>query len=302
MAVARLADRPGRRYVDRERRVNRLVDGGLLMTDSTVRAMTWNLWWRFGPRWQDRQPGIRATLERFRPDVVTLQEVWAGGGTTQADELAGALQMHAVFASPSYPPAPDDPATPDWAGIDLGIAVLSRWPVIDQETLVMPARHRQWDPVALLARVDHPAGPLTVVAACLDYGVPYTDDRIAQGDFVADLATDPRFDGPCPVLLMGDLNAAVDSPVLRRAGDVLTDAWIAGGGAAGAVTLPSSHPSAPLEAGPQMVDQRIDHIFFRPGREDQQVLVEGVQLAGDPVGGLHPSDHRAVVADLRWRG
>jgi endonuclease/exonuclease/phosphatase family metal-dependent hydrolase len=84
--------------------------------------------------------------------------------------------------------------------------------------------------------------------------------------------------------------------------DVLTDAWIAGHGDPGAVTLPSSHPSAPLEAGPQLVDQRIDHIFFRPGREDQQVLVEGVRLAGDPVDGLFPSDHRAVVADLRWRG
>ena len=46
--------------------------------------------------------------------------------------------------------------------------------------------------------------------------------------------------------------------------------------------------SAPLEAGPEMVDQRIDHIFFRPGREDQQVLVEGVYLAGDPVDGVYP--------------
>ena len=55
-----------------------------------------------------------------------------------------------------------------------------------------------------------------------------------------------------------------------------------------AVTLPSTHPSAPLEAGPQMVDQRIDHIFFRPGREDQQVLVEGVQLAGEPSEGSIP--------------
>ena len=45
-----------------------------------------------------------------------------------------------------------------------------------------------------------------------------------------------------------------------------------------------------------MVDQRIDHIFFRPGREDQQVLVEGVYLAGEPVDGVYPSDHRAVVA------
>ena len=55
----------------------------------------------------------------------------------------------------------------------------------------MPARHRSWDPVALTVRLDHPAGPLPVVATCLEHGIPYTDDRIAQGDFVADLATDP---------------------------------------------------------------------------------------------------------------
>ena len=272
------------------------------MADSTLRAMTWNIWWRFGPRWRDRQPAIRATLERYRPDVLALQEVWAGDGTTQADELADALHMHAVFAGPSYPSAPDGQDVADWAGIDLGIAVLSRWPILDQETTLLPARHRSWDPVALSVRVDHPAGPLPIVASCLEHGVPFTDDRIAQGTLVAGLATDPRFDGPCPVLLMGDLNAAVDSPVLRPVRDVLTDAWSAGGGAADAVTLPSTHPSAPLEAGPQMVDQRIDHIFFRPGREDQRVLVEGVRLAGEPVGGVHPSDHLAVVADLRWRG
>ena len=36
--------------------------------------------------------------------------------------------------------------------------------------------------------------------------------------------------------------------------------------------------------------------------EAMQMLVEGVHLAGKPVGGVHPSDHLAVVADLRWRG
>ncbi len=210
--------------------------------------------------------------------------------------------MHAIFGSPSYPPAPADSPVADHEGIELGIAVLSRWPILDHQVLPMPARHRDFDPITLVVRVDHPAGPLPIVATCLDYGVPYTDDRIAQGDFVADVATDPAVDGPCPVLLMGDLNAAADSPVLRRVGDVLTDAWIAGGGAEDAVTLPSSHPSAPLEAGPQLVDQRIDHIFFRPGREDQHVLVEGVQLVGDAIDGVFPSDHRGVVADLRWRG
>lgn len=272
------------------------------MVDGSVRAMTWNIWWRFGPRWEDRQSAIRDTIGRVRPDVVALQEVWSTGETTQADELADLLDMQAIFAAPSYPPAPTDSVVPDHAGVDLGIAVLSRWPIIDAERITMPARHRSWDPQTLAVRVAHPAGPLPIVATCLDYGVPFTDDRIAQGRFIADLATDPRFDGACPVLLMGDLNAAVGSPVLRSVQDVLTDAWIAGGGPVDAITLPSTHPSAPLEAGPEMVDQRIDHIFFRPGREDQKVLVEGVQLAGDPVDGTYPSDHRAVVADLRWRG
>ena len=67
------------------------------------------------------------------------------------------------------------------------------------------------------------------------------------------------------------------------------------------MTLPSSHPSAPLEAGPELVDQRIDHIFFRAGQEDQPVLVEGAALGGEAVDGVFPSDHRAVICDFRWK-
>ena len=275
------------------------------MTDHAVRAMTWNIWWRFGPRWRDRQDGIVSTITRCDPDVLALQEVWANSRTTQADQLAEALGMQAVFGSPSYPLPPTDPplgVKDDDEDLTLGIALLSRWPILDHALVTMPARHRSWDPVALTARVAHPAGPLPVVVTCMEYGVAYTDDRIAQGALMADLATDPRFDGPCPVLMMGDLNAAADSPTLRHINDVLVDAWASGNGEPTAVTLPSTHPSAPLEAGPELVDQRIDHVFYRPGNEDQQVIVEGVALAGDAVDGVFPSDHRAVVADLRWRG
>jgi endonuclease/exonuclease/phosphatase family metal-dependent hydrolase len=72
------------------------------MVDYQVRAMTWNIWWRFGPRWRERQPGILTTIERFTPDVVGLQEVWSTGERTQADELAEALGFYATFAAPSY--------------------------------------------------------------------------------------------------------------------------------------------------------------------------------------------------------
>ena len=269
--------------------------------DSRVRAMTWNIWWRFGPRWRERQPGILATIERFTPDVVALQEVWGADGTTQAEEFAQALGYYAMFGAPSYPVAPDTAADPDHAGVELGVALLSRWPITSVEAIPMPSRHRAWDPVVLNASVAHPAGPLPILVACLEHATTYSDDRLAQAALLADLATDPATDGPCPPLVMGDLNAAPDSAVLRPLRDVLIDAWVAGHGSADAVTLPSTHPSAPLEAGPELVDQRIDHIFFRPGHEDQLVNVESAVIAGEAVDGIFPSDHRAVICDFRWR-
>ena len=264
-----------------------------------ARMMTWNVWWRFGPRWQDRQHGLLETLRAVDADVVALQEVWGTAETTQAHEFAGQLGLHAAFAAPSYPPAPEAPRTSDHEGIALGLGLLSRWPITSRRQVELPARHRTLNPVAMVATLAHPAGPLHVVAACLEYEPAYNDDRIAQAHALVDLATDPALDGPLPVIVAGDLNAAPDSPVLRPLHDVLIDAWSAGAGDPTAVTLPSTHPSAPVEAE-ELIDQRIDHVFLRPGQLRQRVVVESATLAGAPVAGLYPSDHQAVVCDLSW--
>lgn len=220
--------------------------------------------------------------------------------TTQADEFAAALGLFAGFAEPSYPAVPDPPQLADHEGITLGLGVLSRWPITSMRPVGTPARHRSWTPLALIATLAHPAGSLPIMVGCLEYEAAYNDDRIAQAQTLAKLATDPIMDGPCPVIVAGDLNAAPDSVVLRSLRDLFTDAWIAGLGDPTAVTLPSSHPSAPLEARPELVDQRIDHIFFRPGQPGMRIIVESASLAGAPVDGVYPSDHQAVVCDLRW--
>ena len=93
------------------------------MADSMVRAMTWNVWGRFGPRWQDRQPGILATLQRWCPDVLALQvptpalvdgglpdvltDAWAEGGDPGAVTLPS--------PHPSTPPT-TGPSSPTCAG------------------------------------------------------------------------------------------------------------------------------------------------------------------------------------------
>jgi endonuclease/exonuclease/phosphatase family metal-dependent hydrolase len=263
-----------------------------------LRVMTWNIWWRFGPQWRDRQPRILRTIEATGADVVSLQEVWGTGETTQAHEYAARLGWHAAFAGPAYPPAPAD-GEADWEGVEVGIGLVSRWPIAATEVVTLQARHRPYDPVALLATLEHPAGPLTVVVGCLEYEPEYNDDRIAQAERLVELATDPRLDGPNPVLVTGDLNAAPESPVLRPLHDRLVDAWAAGDGDPAAVSLPSSHPSAPVEAA-ELIDQRIDHIFYRPGRARSAVTVGSAELAGAAIEGIFPSDPRAVVCDLSW--
>jgi endonuclease/exonuclease/phosphatase family metal-dependent hydrolase len=261
-----------------------------------MRVMTWNVWWRFGGNWRERQRGIAATLDDLRPDVVGLQEAWSVNGTSQADVLAGRLGMHAVFAGPSLPPLPDRPDHPDQAGVELGVAILSRWPVLEAWTHRLPAVHRH-RPVALVATLDHPKGPLRAACSCVEWELEYADDHLAQAQALANLLTDPALDGPLPVLLTADLNAAPQAPQIAPLTEVMVDCWVAGGGAPDAATLRSANPFAPREAR-QQIDRRIDYVLARPGVADRPVRVRRAFAVDEPVDGLHPSDHAAVLVDI----
>ncbi|HEY9351268.1 MAG TPA: endonuclease/exonuclease/phosphatase family protein [Acidothermales bacterium] len=268
-------------------------------TGGELRIATWNVWWRFGSNWQARQPAILDTLRDIDADLVALQESWATDEGGQPGELGATLGMHSAFGEPSLPPVPAQAGREDRSGVRLGVGLLSRWSVLESRHVVLPQRHRDVDPVALVATVDHPLGSLHVVVTCLEWEPAYNDDRVAQAQAVTNLVTDPAFDGPMPVVLAGDLNAVTGSPVLRPLEDVLIDTWAAGGGDPGAVTIPSSHPEAPVEAGEQ-IDQRVDHVFVRPGRARQRITVTSASVIDGIANGVHASDHKAVVIDLAW--
>lgn len=264
-----------------------------------LRAVSWNVWWRFGGDWREREPAIVRRLQDLQPDVVGLQEVWATRSTTQADVVADQLGMHAAFAAPSLPPPPDPPETPDQAGVALGVGVLSRWPLADVRRHRLPAAHRSDPPVALHATIAHPAGPLHVIVSCVEWEPEFADDHLAQTRALTDLLMDPSLDGALPVLLLADLNAPPESDEVAALLEVMTDTWIAGSGPADAVTLSSHNPRAPLEARRQ-IDQRIDYVLTRPGTADlPPVTVTRALTLHEPIDGVHPSDHSPVVADLR---
>jgi endonuclease/exonuclease/phosphatase family metal-dependent hydrolase len=263
-----------------------------------VRVMTWNLQWRERADWRARQGGIVSTLQAMRPDLAGLQEVWTTAETTQAGVLADRLGMHAAFGAPSLPPPPEPPRSPDQVGVDVGVAVLSRWPILEVQKHLLRSRHRP-EVVALAVVVDHPGGPLHVIASCIDWELEFAAQRLVQTRALAALLTDPSRDGPLPVFLTADLNAPPDAPEIQVLTGAMVDAWVAARGTGDAGhTMSTSNPIAPRAAW--QIDHRIDYVMARPGTPANPVAVERAFLAGDdPHDGLHPSDHYAVVADFR---
>ncbi len=263
--------------------------------------MTWNVWWRFGGAWREREPALLGVLADVRPDVLALAETWRDGDVAQPDLIAEHLgHAAAVFVPIGLPPVPEPPEEPDQAGVEMGIGLVSRWPLLATRTVPLPADERPGpQPHALHATVDHPAGPLHVVVGCIEWEPRYGGDRMAQAWALADLVADSALDGDLPVLLLGDLNATPDGPQLAALTRQLTDLWPAGGGDPDAVTLSSRVPQAPLEAT-ELIDRRIDHVLARPGRPGgPAVRASGARLAGtEPVAGRYPSDHFAVVVDV----
>lgn len=101
------------------------------------------------------------------------------------------------------------------------------------------------------------------------------------------------------MLLTADLNAPPDAIEVATLTDVMTDTWVAAGGAPDAATLSSDNPYAPLEAERQ-IDQRIDYLLARVAASRAVTATQAFTVHG-PIDGVHPSDHAPVAVDLQLR-
>lgn len=263
-----------------------------------MRAVTWNLWWRFGP-WQERFPGIVATLRALDADVICLQETWRdgdGAGPSQAGTIAAELGLHVAIG--------DRPR--------MANAVLSRWPIISAQTISLGVSPGGYDVRhALVAGLDAPHGTQLVVSAHLDHRFDASASRQSQVTRLATIVGDLRGDPTTrpPVIVGADLNAVPDSDEIRMltgrsappvGGLVFTDAWeVAGDGSPG-WTWRADNPHLATASWP---NRRIDYLLVSwPRPEGSPLTPLRCRLAGegpDPASGLWPSDHLAVVADLR---
>jgi endonuclease/exonuclease/phosphatase family metal-dependent hydrolase len=262
-----------------------------------LRVMTWNLWWRFGP-WWPRQRAIGEVIVAEGADVIGLQEVWVEeDGANQADVLARKVGYHHAVGPLRFRD-----------GVAMTNAVLSRWPIRRRICRPLPGPDGQPSFRSVLAaEIDAPVGRLLFVTTHLDWAFDASATRVAQARAVAELVAECRNDpgSGYPAVLTGDLNAVPHADEIRgltgataplAGGLVFTDAWSVAGGSDPGNTWDGDNPHL---AGATWPNRRLDYVMVSWPRPKPSGTVAGVHLAGrEPIGGVVPSDHYAVVADL----
>lgn len=246
-----------------------------------MRVMTLNLW-NYNPPWERRREAIVQVVEEAQPDVLALQESRHDrrfdGGLGQAEQIAGAIG-YAVTSAVAQVYIP-------FSGADEGLAILSRVPPVTTDLLPLTLHPHLRDDenhrICLAAAFD--AGGNRVIVACTHFSLSaaarMSNARETAG-FLEGLA------GIDPVVLMGDLNAEPQSSEIRflveEAG--FLDAWESARGDDPGFTYASFDPV-----------RRIDYILTK----NLASAPESVHLAGSTqIGGVFPSDHLGIVADLR---
>jgi endonuclease/exonuclease/phosphatase family metal-dependent hydrolase len=240
--------------------------------------------------WTDDGLGAVAdVIAHVNPDVVALQEVDRGmprtGKVDQAAWLGERLGMQAVYA-----PATGG-ATFNVAEGEYGIALLSRWPVVEHERRLLfnqplpleqrPPRYYVEQRAVLGCAIDIRGVLIDVFCTHFDLT---QDQRIPQAREVAEFCAE--WHPNRPVVLMGDLNAFPDAPEVAtlRAGlvDMFHHLGVEGDER---LTFPSGPLGSRTDDG---WSGAIDYIFvsehFRPRRID--VIREATPA----------SDHAPVVA------
>jgi endonuclease/exonuclease/phosphatase family metal-dependent hydrolase len=270
-----------------------------------IRAMTWNLWWRFGD-WRCRQAAIMRVLQAARPDLIGLQEVWATAAENQAQILANTLRMCVAW----YPsPAPElfQRRLGD-RSVSVGNAILSRWPIERQCQCVLPGAPDDRGRTALLALITTPAGTVPFVSTQLSSAIGHSALRSAQVRALTHLITEHSPKGASPVVT-GDFNAEPDSDEIRLLGGhktppavpdlVLLDSWRYADPSDPGWTWDRTNPAVRATGEP---DARIDYIFLGYRLSGAPAArVRSAWIAGkEPIDGIWPSDHAAVVAELEW--
>lgn len=171
----------------------------------------------------------------------------------------------------------------DRDGGEYGDAVLSKYPILETRSYRLPCAAEQpgEDRALCVIRVQIDGKDLYVASTHLDH-LSGDASRLVQAAEIRRIR-DTELEGD--LILCGDLNAIPSSNVIATMTSFLTNT-----GPIDQYTFPSDDP-----------DRKIDYIMYAPiehfGVQNCQVVSRGDQQ----IDGVDASDHRPVIADIRFR-
>jgi endonuclease/exonuclease/phosphatase family metal-dependent hydrolase len=265
--------------------------GNIMANETQVRVITINTWKGEG-FYQARLRLMVEQLGLLSPDVLLLQEcVHAPDlGHDTAGTIARELGLHVARWSGRFKRRLCEG---EEAFSTSGVAVLSRAPIRDWRTVLLPDDPRDGERAMLFAKIDHPAGPIVAAALHLTH---LHDARPLRGrQFASALAAMPPSSAKAMVVLGGDFNAPADAPEFR-------DARLSGDDDLVDCRLLAGVPARPTLVGGGK-GACLDHILvlIRQDVTNHRVLtVSNVLDQPDPQLGLLASDHLGVMATFMY--
>ena len=276
---------------------------------SKLTIATLNIWNKTGP-WLERLPLIKRELSALLPDVLGLQEVLrmtAAPGTMdnpldadQAAQIADGLDYQVAYGA----------AMNFGNGLEFGNALLSRHPILEHRTFILPGSESGETRALLYGLLSTPYGELPAFVTHLNWKLHHGSVRLRQVVAIAERISElcPIGEERLPPVLMGDFNADSDSDEIRFLRGAATidgksvffaDAWGYAGEGPG-YTFDRKNRFAALAHEPP---RRIDYIFVRgPDRlfRGEPLVTRLAFCTSEPGsdGEIWPSDHFGVVTEL----
>jgi endonuclease/exonuclease/phosphatase family metal-dependent hydrolase len=230
---------------------------------STLKVATYNIHYGYDTDWHLRLREQAQTINTTGAGIVMLQEVDAGRPTSYMVDNALWL-AGSVGADPAYPGM----ESVYLAAMEhlTGIALLSRYPILDSETLLLPSELEQTG--IIWAQLDVGGTPVNAFAVWLGLE---PEERARQIDAALSFINDH----PGPAVFGGDFNSTPGSPVYDRiTGTGFVDPFVA------------------LEKGSPPTDPAIE-----PTKRIDFVWLRDLAPVDARVSDSVASDHRLVIVE-----
>lgn len=214
-------------------------------------------------------PAIARVINESKADLVALQEVdvntdRSGKGIHQARELAKLTGMYSFFVK-----------TIDHGGGDYGIAILSKFPVLDSASYKLPMKEGAGgEPRGVASITVMLPGGKKIIFASTHLDLKPVNKSLHSVELNS-IFKNQRY----PVILAGDFNSTPESEVIKEMDTQFTRTCTQGCG----FTIPEVNPN-----------RTIDYIMYS---KSAKIEVVSHQVIAEP----YASDHLPVLAELRMK-